>query len=257
VQQLTQVALDFGGSNTYSGVSTSRTLMLKELTTLLAEMPLDSTNDDFRTAIVDTNVLLKPSASTRSKTYSYLRDRFALDPAVGIFRVLRLLWNKDEAGRPLMALLVAAFRDPVLRVTIPSMIGRQPDLPFTSREFGQVINEAFPARLTEKTLKSTGENTTSTYKQSGHLAGKSNCIRHRVTPTPGSTTIALLLATLDGAGGKALLDSDWVQLLDSPGELILAEARVASSRGWLEYRHAGDVLQITFYQLLASIEDHR
>jgi len=253
VEELTGAALDFGGSNVYSGVSTSRTLMLGELSMLLAAMPQDASKNDYRAAIGEDNLLLKPSASTRAKTYSYLRDRFALDPEVPIFNVLRLLWERDEAGRPLLALLIAAFRDPVLRATVPAMIAREPDQAFPSREFAKIISEAFPGKLKEKTLKSTGENTTSTYKQSGHLQVRSLCVRQRVAATPGSTTIALLLATLAGSGGKALLESDWVRLLDSPGELLLSEARVAASRGWLEYRHAGDVLEITFHQLMSAI----
>ncbi|MGI8404657.1 MAG: hypothetical protein ACR2OE_07820 [Thermomicrobiales bacterium] len=253
VEELTGAALAFGGSNAYSGVSTSRTLMLRELSALFAAMPDDAAKDDYKRAIDDDNVLMKPSSSTRVKTYAYLRDRFALDPEVPIFNVLRLLWERDQPGQPLMALLVAAFRDPVLRVTVRAMIERAPDQVFPSREFAQIINEVFPGKLKEKTLKSTGENTTSTYKQSGHLRGRSLCVRQRVTATPGSTTIALLLATLAGSGGKALLDSDWVRLLDSPGGLLLSEARVAASRGWLEYRHAGDVLEITFHQLMSAI----
>lgn len=253
VQELTQAALDFGGSNSYSGASTSRTLMLKELTLLLASVPSDASRNDYRHAVIDENVLLKPSASTRSKTYSYLRDRFALDPAVPIFQVLRLLWDRDQAGQPLMALLVAAFRDPVLRATVPLIIDRQPDQVVPSRDLGRAIDAAYSDKLNSATLKTTAERAVSSYRQSGHLWGRSNCKRQRVSPTPGSTTIALLLATLGGGGGKALLESDWVALLDSPGEMILSEARVAASRGWLELRHAGDVLEITFHKLLESI----
>lgn len=253
MEELSGAALAFGGSSAYSGVSTSRTLMLRELSALLAAMPVDATRDDYKAAVIEDNVLLKPSASTRAKTYSYLRDRFALDPEVPIFNALRLLWKRDQPGQPLMALLVAAFRDPVLRATVPAMIAREPDQAFPSREFAQIINEAFPGKLTEKTLKSTGENTTSTYKQSGHLRGRSLCVRQRVTATPGSAALALLLASLSGRGGKALLESEWVRVLDSSGELVLSEVRVAASRGWLEYRHAGDVLEITFHQLLSAI----
>jgi hypothetical protein len=253
VEELTQAALDFGGSNTISGASTSRTLMLSELSDLLAAVPAGAPNRDYRAAIVDDNVLLKPSSATRTVTYRYLRDRFALDPDVPLFRVLRLLWDRDQPGQPLLALLVAAFRDPVLRATLPVMIERQPDQTFPSREFARVINEAFPGRFGEKTLDVVGRWLTATYRQSGHLTVKRGPIRQRVTATPGSATLALLLATLQGSGGKALLESDWVRILDSPGESVLSEARVASSRGWLEYRHAGDVLEISFHQLFAAI----
>lgn len=227
--------------------------MLKDLTSLFSTTSPQTPSTGYRTSVIAENVLTKPSASTRGKTYRFLRDRYALDPDVPIFNVLRLFWDRDQVGQPLMALLVAAFRDPILRSTIPAMVDRQVDQAIPSREFAQTIEAAFPGKLTPTTLTSTSENTTSTYKQSGHLRGRRNCIRQRVAATAGSATIALLLATLEGRGGQTLLESDWVRLLDSPGELVLAEARVASSRGWLEYRHAGDILEISFRQLMSEI----
>lgn len=227
--------------------------MFNELDMLLHVTTIDAAPSDYRAAIVDENVLLKPSASTRIKTYSYLRDRFGLDSAVGIFAILRILWDRDPDGRRLMALLVAAFRDPVLRSTLDLIIDRDPDTRVASREFGAIIATEFPDKLTEKTLQTTGERMSSSYRQTGHLKGIAQSVRQRVQPTPGSATIALLIATLEGSGGLALLDSPWVRLLDSPNELILSEARIASARGWLEYRQAGDVLEITFRTLLESI----
>jgi len=250
---LTDAALAFGGVNAHSGAATSRTLMLVELSALLAACEADVPKDAYRVAVIDDNVLLKPSASTRAKTYAYLRDRFALDPDVPVFALLRLLWDRDPSGRPLVALLVAAFRDPVLRATLSALIAYQPDQPVSSRSLGQAIADAFPGRFKDKTIKSTGENVVSSFKQSGHLRGRANCRRQRVTPTPGAVTVALLFAALGGAGGRGLLDSDWVRVLDTPGERVLAEARVAASRGWLEIRQAGDVLDISFHQLLAAV----
>lgn len=247
---LSQQSLNFGGSNTYSGVSTSRTLMFKELERLLDTVPIDAIASDYRRAIIEENLLLKPSASTRAKTYAYLRDRFGLDPDIPVFRVLRLLWHRDDASRPVLALLVAIYRDPVLRSTTRLVLDTRVDDGLLSSDFGRVIESVFPNRLGEKTLKSTGENTTSTYKQSGHLRSGNPSIRQLVSAYPGSVTMALLLATLEGDGGMSLLHSSWVRLLDSSDEIILAQARIAASRGWLEYRQAGDVLDITFHRLL-------
>src|SRR5690606_22970655 len=94
--------------------------------------PVDASKEAYRAAIVDENVLLKPSLGTRSKTYSYLRDRYGLDPEIPVFRVLRTLWERDESGRPILALLVAAFRDPILRASVPLVLGCGVDEPITS-----------------------------------------------------------------------------------------------------------------------------
>lgn len=227
--------------------------MLAELSTLLAAMPADAPADQYKRSIIDDNVLLKPSRSTQAKTYSYLRNRFALDPTVPIFQVLRLLWDRDPAGQSLMALLVALLRDPMLRASSGLVIDRAPDQVISSRDFSERINLAFPDRLGEKTLKAAGERLTSSYKQSGHLSKKNPSTRQRVTATPGSVTMALLIAQLQGAQGMTLFDTEWVRLLDSSNEKILSEARTASNRGWLEIRHAGNVLEITFRTLLDAI----
>lgn len=226
--------------------------MLSELRLLLSVMASDTSFEGYRHAIVDGNVLLKPSMSTRTKTFSYLRDRFALDLSVPLFSVLRLLWERDVPGQPLMTLLVAAFRDPLLRSTFPSMIECDLEQSISSKEFSQIIDDSAPGKFIGETLIAAGERLVSTYRKTGHIKRMNNGVRQRVSATPGSATMALLLASLEGASGRASLDTDWVRILDSPGEMILAEARVAASRGWLEYRHAGDVLEITFRQLLAS-----
>lgn len=91
MQQLTQAALDFGGSNACSGVSTSRTLMLSELRTLLTNTLRMASLADYRRAIADENVLLKPSSAPQPKTFSHLRDRYGLDPSVRVCTLLRTL----------------------------------------------------------------------------------------------------------------------------------------------------------------------
>jgi hypothetical protein len=251
--QLSPAALDFGGSNVYSGVSTSRTLMLRELTDLLAVVPFTAEPTEYRRAIVDDNVLLKPSAGTRAKTYSFLRGRFALDPAVPAFSLLRFLWAHDAASQPLLALMVALLRDAFLRSTVAFLEEATLGQVVRSPDFAQVIQAELPELLGEKTLKSTSENITSTYRQSGHLECGRVCVRTRVEPTPASVTMALLFATLDGNTGQALFESEWVRLLDAAPESIMAEARIASARGWLELRAAGDVIDISFRRLLETI----
>jgi hypothetical protein len=227
--------------------------MLRELRDLLAVVPEGASKDDYRSAVVDDNVLMKPSAGTRSKTYAFVRDRFSLDPSVPVFRLLRLLWEKDHVGQPLMALFVGALRDPVIRATVPVILDLQPDQAVTSADFAKAVEAAMPERFSEKSLKAVGERANSSYKQSGHLSKRNPSTRQLVSATPGSATMALLFASLEGAGGQALLQSDWVRLLDSPPEMVLSEARIAASRGWLELRQAGDVLDISFHKLMSAI----
>jgi hypothetical protein len=227
--------------------------MLAELTELFAATSPDATTSDLRAAVVAENLLLKPTMTTREKTFSALKMRYALDPALPIYAALRTFWDRDPDGRPLMALLVAAFRDPLLRVVAPLVIDAAVDSPLRAIDFRTKISQAFPNVMSERSLQAASERMTSTFAQSGHLRGRGVRYRQRVHATPGSVTIALLLASFENRGGMRLLESDWAALLDTPPEMLLAEARLAAQRGWLDYRQAGDVLEIGFRGLFSVL----
>ena len=98
-----------------TGMHTSRTMMLAELVDLLAALPRSATRDDYRSAIVEHNVLGKSTNASRRLTNQRLGELYGLDPAIPVFRVLRRLWDLDEDGRPLVAMMCALTRDPLLR----------------------------------------------------------------------------------------------------------------------------------------------
>ena len=66
-------------------------------------------------------------------------------------------------------------------------------------------------------------------------------------------TFAIALGHLSGLRGKLLFQSPWMRFLDQePGELQDL-AFEASSRGWMNYRSSGDVVEITLTGLTAAI----
>jgi hypothetical protein len=67
VVTLSPAAESLGGSNAYSGMSTSRTLMLRELRDLLAVVPENASKDDYRSAVVDDKVALETLGSNPLK----------------------------------------------------------------------------------------------------------------------------------------------------------------------------------------------
>src|SRR6476661_8423635 len=101
-------ALACGFSNAPSGSHTSRTMMLPELRALLAACPRDADLATFRLAVERDNLLGKGTLATRKASFRQLRELYALDPAVPLFRALRTLWDADSAAQPLLALLCAA-----------------------------------------------------------------------------------------------------------------------------------------------------
>ena len=108
-------ALGAGMWNEPAGTHTSRTIMLDELTALLASCPPDAAYKDYAFAVADTNVLGKSTLATRKKSLRHLRELYALRADVPVFAGLRSLWWDDPTSRPLLAVLCAAARDPLLR----------------------------------------------------------------------------------------------------------------------------------------------
>ena len=65
----------------------------------------------------------------------------ALDPSVPLFRLLQVVWKDDPAGQPLLALLCASARDPLLRITAgPVLQARQDDI-VTKKHFEEALGE--------------------------------------------------------------------------------------------------------------------
>ena len=112
----------FGFKFTAGGAHISRTMMLGELSAILARVPVGSKPVDYREAVLQQNVLGKVTESTREKSLRHLRELYALDEATPIFGLLRRLFNWDTASLPLLAVQVAWARDPLLRATTPVVL---------------------------------------------------------------------------------------------------------------------------------------
>jgi hypothetical protein len=126
------------------GPSTSQTIMVGSLQRLLAQLPPDSSPAAYREAVTKLNVLGKETASGREWAFRQLRRFYALDPGSLLFRGLRDLWNHDNPGQPLLALLCALARDPVLRASAVVILHSEPGELVTSSNFEAAIEEKFP-----------------------------------------------------------------------------------------------------------------
>ena len=218
--------------------------MLSELSGLLAVVPADAERQDYATAIIEANVLGKQTLATRRLTNQRLGELYGLDPALPIFRVLRRLWSIDEEGRPLLAMLCALARDPLLRGTAHGVLSLPYGGELVRTEYLETIREAAGDRLNHATLDKVARNTASSWTQSGHLEGRVRKIRRRVRPTVGSLAVALWLGSLEGRGGAALLSSPWCKVLDAHGEALTPLVLNARQAGLLRARIGGGVVEI-------------
>ena len=225
-------------------VHTSRTIMLAELGDLLAAVPPDAARGDYTAAIVDENVLGKATVATRRWTSQRLSELYALDPRVPIFRVLRRLWLVDAPGRPLLAMLCALARDPLLRSTAPAVLGLPVGAELVRSSFLDEIRRAVGTRLNEAVLDKAARNAASSWAQSGHLRGRMRKLRTRVEPTPGGLAMALWLGAVEGLAGRALLDCRWTRVLDRAGDDLLPAAFEAKRLGLIHARAGGGVVEL-------------
>ncbi len=226
------------------GTHTIRTMMLVELTELLAALPANATRDEYAVAIIESNVLGKQTTSTRRLTNQRLGELYGLSLTVPLFRVLRRLWDVDEPGRPLIALLCALARDPLLRATskavLPVPIGNE----LLRSAMTSAIRESVGRRLNESILDKAARNAGSSWSQSGHLEGRVRKIRREVRPTPGSVAFAAWFGSLHGFAGEDLLRTPWARVLDqSPVELLDLALRAKQLR-LLNASSGGGVVEI-------------
>ena len=109
------------------GPSTSQTIMVSSLQRLLSLLPPDASADAYRSAVMEDNILGKTTTGGREWAFRQLRRFYALDPrSLLLFRALRDLWLDDASGQPLLALLCAIARDPVLRASASVILSAEP-----------------------------------------------------------------------------------------------------------------------------------
>ena len=236
------------------GTHTSRTMMFYELTDLLEAIPTDAERGTYLAAIIEENILAKNTVSTRKLTSQRLSELYSFDRSVPLYRVLRWLWERDKNGRPLLALLLALARDPLLRVTIDPVLNLTPGEELGRQSMTDAVRAAVDERLNDSTLDKVVRNAASSWTQSGHLEGRSRKFRRRVSPTPAVASYALFLGYALGQRGDSLLKSKWMQILDLQDEEACASAFDAKRLGFLDMSRGGGVTEISFARLLTKRE---
>ena len=234
------------------GPSTSQTIMVPSLRSLLAELPADALPGDYRAAVMEDNLLGKQTIGGREWAFRQLRRFYVLDPRSLLFRALRDLWNDESAGQPLLAMLCALARDPVLRASAVVIISVDAGDVITTSDIEAAIEDTFPGAYKENTRRTTAQKIASSWNQSGHLHQEKpgSKTRTRVQSTRAATAYALLLGHLQGKRGPALFETLWAQVLDQPRSSLMDLAANASQAGMLEFRSAGGVQELTFHALL-------
>ena len=245
---------EFGLKFSSGSGHTSRTIMLTELQTLLAEVPFGSSKSDYRSAVLDKNILGKATTTTRAKSLRYLRELYGCDESLPIFKLLRKLYAIDATSLTLLAIQVAWSRDQLLRATFiqikSASIGQRVD----ASTLEPIIEAAFPSQYSQLGQKKIARNTSSSWSQSGHLTGGTNKkTRQLIQPTAVAVTMALLLGQVSGSSGAAVFASPWCELLDLNADQARRMGLEAHRAGLVNLRAIGDVVELSF-PLFADIQ---
>jgi hypothetical protein len=237
------------------GTHTSRTIMLAELRLLLAACPLEATPEDLAVAVTEENVLAKRSENTRMRSLRYLRELYVLDRRSVLFRGMRDLWDADVPAQPLLALLCSLARDPLLRATGETVLDAPEGAAVNAPMLAAAVATRFPDAYGDAIRNKIGRNAASSWTQSGHLTGRTSKRRARADCRPASVAYSLMLGHLADARGLGLVRTIWSRALDAPDHIVFEQAVAAAQRGWIEFRRAGDVIDVGFRWLLRPTEE--
>jgi len=248
---LTQLGFRFG----INGPHAARTMMLDDLRALMAHTRPQASRADYVSAVVDTNVLGKPTRKARELALRHLATLYGLDPANPIFRALRHLWNSNEAAQPMLALAAALARDPLLRSTQSFILSQSPGTPLARETVEAFLGSTYPDRFSPASLKSFSQNVAGTWTAAGLLRGHARKTRSLPEPHPETAAMLLFLGFLEGRTGQRLFTSDWASLLCVSTEEFEPLANSASHRGLLVFMNAGGVKEVRFPGYITAEEE--
>ncbi len=244
----------FGFSDARIGGHLARSMMLLELTSLVRSLPASATKTDIARAVVDDNILEKPTQTSRVKSLRHLTELYGLDSSLAVFRVLWELGHADLESLPQLCVVLAYARDPQLRQSF--------ELIRTLRR-GEVLERArmevhletgFPGRFSAPTKKSMAQNVNTSWTFAGHLYGKTRKARQLPQPRPVSAAYAMFVGYLTGLRGERLLDSAYAALVAPGRSQLLAALSLASAKGLLSLKSAAGIVEFDFSVLLTPEE---
>jgi hypothetical protein len=155
----------------------------------------------------------------------------------------------DTTGRPLLALLAAIARDPLLAATCPAIVFLAVSANFQRDGMKSALRAVVGNRLNASTLDKVCRNAASSWAQSGHIEGRTFKKRRTVLPSPQAVAYALYLAHSAGFRGAEIFSCAWLRLLDCDPSRARQLALDAKRIGLLDLRMARDVVELNLSRL--------
>lgn len=237
------------GEDFLTTVHDSRTLMLKDLVTLVDALAGEMvTPDRAREAVVTDNVLGKKTHRTRQKSFQYLQRLYSLDEHQAPGQLFFRLFRVHQAAQGQLAALQVLSVDRLFQATLATLLSCEENQPVEAAMFVAPVRGT-GAEYRDITLESCTRNLISSWSQAGWLTARLKKRRLRVDPLPESVAFALYLGYQEGRRGLRLMNSRYMEAFSSSPETLDELAYQASRLGYLSYRRIADVLEIHFPHL--------
>ncbi|SDT86902.1 hypothetical protein SAMN05216296_0063 [Pseudomonas pohangensis] len=250
-EALTSLGFRFG----INGPHAARTMMIDDLKQLLEHVPIEAEQGAYAQAVIEENMLGKPTKKARELSYRHLTALYGLNQSNPLFRALRRLWRQDTAAQPLLALAVAMARDPLLRATQKFVLDQSLGMHQPREAVEELLAGQNPDRFSPASLKSFAQNIAGTWTSAGYFSGRNRKTRIAPDVRPENVAMCLFLGYLEGRSGQALFHSSWMQLLALPLEELERLANAAAHRGEIVFMNAGGVKEVRFPDYLTPDEE--
>lgn len=249
---LTQLGFRFGANGSHA----ARTMMLDELQVLLAAVPQEAPESDYACQVKELNALGKPTKKARELAYRHLVTLYGLDPKLPLFRMFRRLWAADTMAQPVLALVLAIARDPLLAGTQDFILSKNEGQHVSREDLETVLSTSYPDRFSPASLKSFAQNINGTWTSAGYLLGRHRKTRLQPVTTPANVAMCLFMGHLQGMTGQRLFTSSWCKLLPESEQDLEGLANAAYHRGLIIFLNAGGVKEVRFPDSLTTAEEH-
>lgn len=250
MEHRTPIEDSFGFYRASTGAHMARSMMLDELTLLIRGTRPDASKEALKKAVVEENLIGKPTASSREKTFDHLRRAYGMDASTALWRVLRQFAQQEPQALPLMALVLVYSRDLQLRKSFDLVASLKPGQELPRVQMEEWLEQVFPGRFSKGMKGSMARNVNTTWTATGHLVGKMRKVGSRPKPHWLATTYAMFVGYLAGIRGQLLLDSVYARLVGVDPMTAADHLSIASAHGLLRFRNAGGVVETDFSNLL-------
>jgi hypothetical protein len=230
--------------------------MLPEFSELIEIAPVEADLATLHRMVVDEDVLHKPSVANRTKTFTYLRRLYGLNPELPIYRELTRLCHMFPRDTAVLVGSLAFAREPLLRACTNMVLDTPIGKPVGRENFEAWVREYAPGRYSKSMYISFSHNLYASFFQLGYLseAAMKTRIRKRRVVSSASVAYAAFLDWLTGLNGISLLSGDFSKTLELSKDEHLSLLSAAGQQGLMRVAHAGGVLQLDFSTWLRSGE---